>query len=67
MNRPLRPQREITMEVLRYMHRKFERVLSHDMFERFRKDKQPATDRLCKYGHPVFAGNNLCTYGHHAA
>jgi hypothetical protein len=55
------------MQVLRYMHRKFERVLAHDMFGRFRKDKQPATARLCKYGHPVFSGNNLCTYGHHAA
>ena len=55
------------MEVLRYMHRKFERVLAYDMFGRFRKERQPATARLCEYGHAVFAGNNLCTYGHHAA
>ena len=55
------------MEIVRFIQRKVERVLSHDMFQRFRKSGQPATARVCKYGHAVFSGNHLCSYGHHAA
>ncbi len=37
------------------------------IFGRSQKDGQPDAARVCKYGHAVFAGNNLCNYGHHAA
>jgi hypothetical protein len=57
----------MVMEIVRFIQRKVERVLSHDMFQRFRKSGLPATGRFCKFGHAVFSGNNLCTYGHHAA
>jgi hypothetical protein len=62
-----RPQQEKVMEIVRFIQRKVERVLSHDMFQRFRKNRLPATARFCQYGHAVFSGNNLCSYGHHAA
>ncbi|HWB41655.1 MAG TPA: hypothetical protein VG500_10375 [Gemmatimonadales bacterium] len=55
------------MEVLKLIRRKFERVLGHGVFGRLRTDREPAAARLCKYGHAVFSGNNLCSYGHHAA
>jgi hypothetical protein len=55
------------MEIVRFIQRKVERVLSHDMFQRFRKGRLPATARFCKFGHAVFSGNHLCSYGHHAA
>ena len=55
------------MQVVRFIQRKVERVLSGDMFQLFRKDRQPATARFCQYGHAVFSGNNRCNYGHHAA
>ena len=44
-----------------------ERILGHDVLERFRGNRTPATARVCVYGHAVFSGNNLCTYGHHGA
>jgi hypothetical protein len=59
--------KEIAMEVLKLIRRKFERVLGHGVFGRLRTDREPAAARLCKYGHAVFSGNNLCSYGHHAA
>jgi hypothetical protein len=55
------------MKLFGFIQRTFERVLAHDVFKRFWKNRPPASARLCKFGHAVFSGNNLCTYGHHAA
>jgi hypothetical protein len=45
----------------------FETGLAHDVFEQFRRNRLPAPARFCEFGHAVFSGNNLCSYGHHAA
>jgi hypothetical protein len=55
------------MEVLRFIQRKVEWVLAHDVFERFRRNRPATPARLCQFGHAVFSGNNLCSYGHRAA
>jgi hypothetical protein len=55
------------MRVFRFIERKFERVLAHGLFEKFRRNRSPAPARFCQFGHPVFSGNNLCNYGHHSA
>ena len=54
------------MQILRSIQRMFERGLAHDVFELFRGNRLPASDRFCEFGHTVFSGNNLCNYGHHA-
>jgi hypothetical protein len=55
------------MQITQFIQRKFERLLGRDVFAWTGKDRTPVTARFCKYGHAVFSGNNLCTYGHHAA
>jgi hypothetical protein len=44
-----------------------ERILGPDVLERFRGNRTPLSPRVCEFGHTVFSGNNMCTYGHHAA
>ena len=53
------------MRILRSIQRMFETGLGH--FEQFRRNRPPAPARFCEFGHPVFSGNKLCSYGHHAA
>ena len=54
------------MSIVTFIQRKFEWALALATFGKFRKNAVPASARLCQFGHAVFAGNNLCTYGHHA-
>ena len=54
------------MRILRSIQRMLERGLGHDVFEQFRRNRPPAPARLCDFGHPVFSGNKLCSYGHRA-
>jgi hypothetical protein len=60
------PQQEEIMRILRSIQRMLERGLGHDVFEQFRRNRPPAPARLCDFGHPVFSGNKLCSYGHRA-
>jgi hypothetical protein len=55
------------VKILGFIQRKFETVLAHGVFEKFRSNRPPAPARLCQFGHAVYSGNNLCSYGHHAA
>ena len=55
------------MEIARLIRGQLERLLGRVEFARAVNDRQPTTARFCAYGHAVFSGNNLCTYGHHAA
>ena len=55
------------MEIVRFIQRKVDRVLGYDIFQRFRKNRLPAAAQFCQFGHAVFSGNNLCSYGHQAA
>jgi hypothetical protein len=59
--------REKIRRILRSIQRMFERGLAHDVFEQFGRNRPPAPARFCEFGHTVFSGNNLCSYGHHAA
>jgi hypothetical protein len=54
------------MRILSSIQRMFERILG-PVFGQFRRNRQPAPARFCEFGHPVFSGNKLCSYGHHAA
>jgi hypothetical protein len=47
------------MDIATFLRRTFERLTGRKVVD--------APPGLCEYGHPVFAGNNLCGYGHHAA
>ena len=55
------------MGMLGFVQGKLGGMLSILTFGRYKRDETPGARRLCKFGHAVFAGNNLCTYGHHAA
>jgi hypothetical protein len=47
------------MNIALFLRRAFGRLTGREVVD--------GPPRLCEYGHPVFAGNNLCGYGHHAA
>lgn len=55
------------MQIATFFQRNLERVLGNGFFDRFGKDRPETKARVCEYGHAVFSGNNLCSYGHHAA
>jgi hypothetical protein len=55
------------MGILRHIQRLVQPMLAHGIFESFRKSRPEGPTRLCQFGHPVFSGNHLCTYGHHRA
>ena len=55
------------MGIHTFIRRKLEGLLSLVTLDRYQRERAPIPARLCKFGHAVFAGNNLCTYGHHAA
>jgi hypothetical protein len=53
------------MDIIRQIERRFGRLLGRHVAERPDLEKdQPAVARVCQFGHAVFEGNNLCTYGH---
>ena len=57
------------MDIIRIFERRFGRLLGRDVPGRTTGDKgpPPPTIRLCRFGHTVFDGNNLCNYGHRPA
>ncbi len=55
------------MGILSFIQRKWDWVLTHDVFKQLRKNRPPASPRFCQFGHAVFSGNKLCSYGHRAA
>ena len=55
------------MQIIKSIERMIERILGQDLLERFRGNRTPAPARVCEFGHAVFSGNNLCSYGHHPA
>jgi hypothetical protein len=55
------------MQITKPIEWMIERILGQNVLDRFRGNRTPALARVCKFGHAVFSGNNLCTYGHHAA
>ncbi|HEY7504224.1 MAG TPA: hypothetical protein VH700_09015 [Gemmatimonadales bacterium] len=55
------------MQITKSIERMIERILGQDLLDRLKGDRTPASPRVCEFGHPVFSGNNLCSYGHHAA
>jgi hypothetical protein len=55
------------MGISAFIKQKFESVLGLGIFGKFRRNQSISPARTCKFGHSVFAGNNLCTYGHRAA
>ena len=57
------------MDIIRIIERRLVRLLGRDVAGRTAAvvDPSPAAIRLCKFGHTVFDGNNLCTYGHRPA
>jgi hypothetical protein len=59
--------REVGMQITKSIERMIERILGQDLLDRLKGDRTPASPRVCEFGHPVFSGNNLCSYGHQAA
>ena len=55
------------MTITKSIERLVERILGHDIIGRFTGNRKPAQRRVCEFGHAVFSGNNLCSYGHNAA
>ena len=55
------------MGMLRSIQRKFQRLMAHGVLGRLARNQPGGPARFCEYGHSVFAGNNLCRFGHHAA
>ncbi len=55
------------MNITRFIQQKVERILGRDLFSHTAEERPAQTARLCAYGHAVFSGNNLCSYGHRAA
>ena len=55
------------MDIVGFIRRKLGRLVPRGGFGWFGKNGAPVASRRCLYGHEVFAGNNLCTYGHGAA
>ena len=55
------------MEILRFVQQKYERLLGLGSLGKLGKDRLPAADRLCQFGHPVCSETKLCSYGHRAA
>jgi hypothetical protein len=57
------------MNIIRIVERRFGRLLGRGVPGRSGVDRDPpaVSVRLCQYGHAVFEGNNLCTYGHRPA
>jgi hypothetical protein len=57
------------MDIVRVIERKLGRLLGRGASGGSDLDKSPpaATPRFCQFGHAVFAGNNLCNYGHRPA
>lgn len=51
------------MDIIRQIERRLGRLLGRNVADRPDLD-QPAAPRLCQFGHPVFEGNKLCSYGH---
>jgi hypothetical protein len=47
------------MDIVAFLRQTFERLMGREV--------AGAPPGLCEYGHPVFAGNSLCGYGHRAA
>jgi hypothetical protein len=52
------------MAIATFIRRNFDRLMGRELVERL--ESEPAA-RICEYGHAVYSGNNLCSYGHHAA
>jgi hypothetical protein len=55
------------MEIFRFIQQQFKSMLALDGLGKFQRNRQPAADRVCQFGHPVFSGTKLCSYGHHPA
>ena len=55
------------MGIGRFIRRNVERLWGRDVFVWTGKERLPQTERFCAYGHAVFSGNHLCSYGHRAA
>ena len=57
------------MDIVRIIERRLGRLLGRTDAGRDAAGKgpTPGANRLCKYGHTVFDGNNLCNYGHRPA
>lgn len=57
------------MNIIRIVERRFGRLLGREVPRPGGVDRNPpaVAVRLCQYGHAVFEGNNLCTYGHRPA
>jgi hypothetical protein len=54
-----RPSQGEIMDIALFFRRAFDRLMGREVVD--------GPPQLCEYGHPVFAGNNRCGYGHHAA
>jgi hypothetical protein len=55
------------MGILTFIQRKYASGLALGNFGKLLRGRPTAPARLCEFGHPVFSGNHVCTYGHHAA
>ena len=55
------------MTVAKRIEWMIERILGDDVLRRLKGNRAPESARVCEYGHAVFSGNNLCSYGHHPA
>jgi hypothetical protein len=55
------------MDILSFIQRKWDWVLTHDVFEKLRRNEPSAPPRVCQFGHAVFSGDKLCSYGHRVA
>jgi hypothetical protein len=61
-----RLQQEQVMTIAKLIQRSVQRILGRPVSEQAESAPSAAPSLVCAYGHPVFAGNNLCTYGHRA-
>jgi hypothetical protein len=54
------------MNIIRQIERRFGRLLGRNVPLADDRDRDLPADtvRVCQFGHAVFEGNNLCTYGH---
>jgi hypothetical protein len=52
------------MNILGYIQQKYESILRLSGSSGSGKDRRPAPERVCQFGHKVVSGNRLCSYGH---
>ncbi len=51
------------MGILSFIERKWNWLGTHDVFEKLRRNRAPASPRSCQFGHAVFSGTDCAVTG----